>query len=147
LVGAAVDWALARVGDPSYATRCLSFVEDAFERANRIEIFGGSTASEAAQLYGLQPYDAAAPPPPGAFVFYAWRGPIGGVVGDWGHVGLSLGDGQVVHAWDVIRVDEAHAVTRLSSANRADPPRLIGWTPVERILDGHRVRTWEDTAE
>jgi cell wall-associated NlpC family hydrolase len=146
LVGAAIAWALARVGAASYASRCLSFVEDAFERSNQIEIFGGATAAESAMLYGVQPYESDAPPPPGAFVFYAWRGAIDGVDGDWGHVGLSLGVGRLVHAWNVVRVDEVHAVTRLMSTAGTEAPRLIGWTPVDRILEGHRRRDWDDGA-
>jgi len=30
---------------------CLAFVEDALERSNEIEIFGGDTAKESADLY------------------------------------------------------------------------------------------------
>ena len=72
---AAVAWALERVGDDSYALRCLSFVEDAYERANAIEVFGGDTAREPAAR---------------------------------------------------------------------EQPRLVGWAPRERVLEGHRVRSWAD---
>jgi hypothetical protein len=142
LVERAVDWALARRGDPSYALRCLAFVEDAFERSNDIEVFGGDSAAESAALYRPRRFDPSRPPPAGALVFYDARGPLDGVVQDWGHVGLSLGDGTVVHAWDVVRVDDARDVEHLLPATGWSAPRLIGWVPVARLLQGHRRRTW-----
>jgi cell wall-associated NlpC family hydrolase len=145
-VNRAIDWALARQGDPSYALRCLAFVEDAFERANGIEVFGGDSAAESAALYRPQRYDPSRPPPSGALVFYTARGPLDGLQRDWGHVGLSLGDGTVVHAWDVVRIDDAHEVERLDPAAGWTAPRLIGWVPAARLLNGHRPRTWIDAA-
>jgi cell wall-associated NlpC family hydrolase len=103
IVERAIDWALARSGDPAYALRCLAFVEDAYEQANGIEVFGGPSATESAELYGAA--DAVGEPPRGAFVFFGCRGPVDGQVKDWGHVGLALGDGRMVHGWDVVRVD------------------------------------------
>jgi hypothetical protein len=139
---AAVSWALARVGDPGYALRCLAFVEDAYERANEIEVFGGASATESAALYGLSPYMADEPPPAGSLVFYACGGPVDGTWRDWGHVGLALADGRVVHAWDVVRVDDAGAVEQLEPAPAWTRPRLVGWASVERVLEGHRPRRW-----
>ncbi len=144
LAAAAVRWALGRVGDTGYSLRCLAFVEDAFERANGIEIFGGSSASESATRYGLHPFDAAQPPPAGSFVFYDAQGPIRGTHRSWGHVGLSLGDGRVVHAWDEVRVDPARAVEDLVGAPGWTPARLLGWADVATILRGHRPRRWDD---
>jgi cell wall-associated NlpC family hydrolase len=141
---AAVAWALARVGDPSYALRCLAFVEDAYERANGIEVFGGDTATESAARYGLDPYDPDAPPAAGSLVFYACGGPVEGVWRDWGHVGLALGDGRVVHAWDNVRVDPAPRIEGLVPASGWQQPALIGWTSADRVLDGHRPRSWTD---
>jgi cell wall-associated NlpC family hydrolase len=141
---AAVRWALERVGDRGYALRCLAFVEDAFERANGIEVFGGSSAAESAERYGLRPFVAGDTPPEGSFVFYATEGPIDGIRAEWGHVGLSLGDGRVVHAWDEVRVDDARAVEQLEPAPGWTPPRLRGWTEVATVLRGHRPRRWDD---
>jgi cell wall-associated NlpC family hydrolase len=132
------------VGERTYPLRCLAFVEDAYERANAIEIFGGSSALESADQYGTSPYDPAAPPTAGAFVFYRCEGPIDGTHHEWGHVGLSLGDGRVVHAWDEVRVDDAREVEALRPAAGWTAPRLIGWTTPARILEGHRPRTWSD---
>jgi hypothetical protein len=142
VTSAAVAWALARVGDEGYALRCLAFVEDAYERANDIEVFGGASATESAALYGLRPYAAEAPPPAGSLVFFACGGPVEGTWRDWGHVGLALGDGRVVHAWDVVRVDPAAAIEALEPAAGWTQPRLTGWVAPERILEGHRSRRW-----
>jgi hypothetical protein len=41
----AVAWALDHVGSTGCAGRCLGFVEDAYERSNAIEVFGGDSAA------------------------------------------------------------------------------------------------------
>jgi cell wall-associated NlpC family hydrolase len=119
---------------------CLAFVEEAYEKGNAIEIFGGSTATESAEAYGVQ--KTAALPPRGVFVFYACSGTLEGVYQNWGHVGLSLGDGQVIHAWQVVRQDHYLEVEKLPGAPGWTAPQYIGWTPVERIMQGHRPRVW-----
>jgi len=64
----AVTWALARTGSTAYTTRCLAFVEDAIERSNDLEMFGGDDAAESARLYGASAHTDA--PPADALVFY-----------------------------------------------------------------------------
>jgi len=140
LVERAIAWALARRGSPDYAGRCLAFVEDAYERANRIEVFGGASAAESAALYGTRPIEGDVPR--GALVFFAWRGVIGDEVAEWGHVGISLGDGAVVHAWDEVRVDPLEAMAALPSSSGWPAPRPLGWTAVERLLADARPREW-----
>jgi cell wall-associated NlpC family hydrolase len=141
---AATRWALDRTGDRSYVGRCLAFVEDAIERANGIEIFGGSTARESAEQYGVGPYRADAPPHAGSLVFYACEGPADGAWRDWGHVGMALGDGLVVHAWDEVRVDEATSIETLPPAAGWTSAQLIGWVSMARVLEGHQPRRWGD---
>jgi hypothetical protein len=142
LVADAVAWAIDRVGERTYPLRCLAFLEDAYERPNGIEVFGGDSAAASADLYGIQPYEPGTPPPAGAFVFYSCGGPVDGTYRDWGHVGMALGDGRVVHAWDEVRVDDAREVQHLHPAAGWTAPRLVGWTPSRRILEGHRPRAW-----
>ncbi len=141
---AATDWALARIGDRSYARRCLAFVEDAIERANGIEIFGGSSAQESADLYRPRPIPAGSPPSAGSLVFYACEGPDDGTWRDWGHVGMALGDGRVVHAWDEVRVDVAEDIEALPPRAGWSQPRILGWVPLSRVLADHRPRAWPD---
>lgn len=139
----AVTWATARQGNPDYALRCLAFVEDAYERSNSIELQGTASAAESAALYDLRPYDPDAPPSAGAYVFYACGGPVDGVRHEWGHVGLAMGDGNVVHAWDVVRIDDALAISALPPAPGWDAPRLIGWATPDQVLRDHVSREWD----
>ena len=133
-------WAESRLGETDYAGWCLSFIEDALELGNGIEIFGGDSAKESALLYADAMRQGL--PERGAFVFYdclclSEDGPV-----NWGHCGISLGDGRLIHAWDRVRVDDYLAVERMTALS-GDHPRYIGWVPVERVLaqkpaDGER---------
>lgn len=135
IVDRAIGWALERLGSAHYASRCLSFVEDAYEQANDIEVFGGSSARESANIYGVSA--SAGQPPRGAFVFYGTSGPIDGVVRDWGHVGLATADGRLIHAWPEVRIDDLSAVPGLESGDWS-ALSYLGWAPPARILSGAR---------
>lgn len=132
----AVAWALERVGSLDYALRCLSFVEDAYERPNGIEVYGGDCARESAARYGAA--GEAANAPRGAFVFFATRGIVGDEVRDWGHVGLALGDGRMVHAWPDVRVDRIEEIASLPAGGWT-PPQPIGWASPAVIVTGARA--------
>ena len=131
LIDNMLRWANDKIGETKYAGWCLSFIEDALEISNGIEIFGGDSAKESADLYGdaMQKGN----PDRGAFVFYdcicnSENGQV-----NWGHCGISLGDGNVNHAWDVVRKDnylEIENMTALSGYH----PKYIGWVPLERVL-------------
>jgi cell wall-associated NlpC family hydrolase len=137
MVENAIRWAQVQVGSDAYPFRCLAFVEDAYEMGNGIEIFGGSTAQESAGAYGVETGLA---PPAGAFVFYDCWGTLFDIHQNWGHVGLALGDGRVIHAWDRVRIDPYLDVEKLAGAPGWNSPRYLGWTGVARILQGHRAR-------
>ena len=128
---AMIQWARNRLGATKYAGWCLSFIEDALEIPNHIEVFGGDCAKASAVLYA----DAmrTGEPPRGAFVFYdcLCNGESGLV--NWGHCGIGLGGGQVIHAWDVVRTDDYLKIERMR-AQSGDCPRYIGWVPIERVL-------------
>jgi hypothetical protein len=142
----AIHWARQHLGSPAYSTRCLAFVEDAIERANGIEIFGGDDAAESARLYGASDRSST-PPPFGALVFYESVGELFGTRRDWGHAGLSLGDGEVVHAWNEVRIDDYRSIAALTPAPGWEPLRLVGWVPLARVLEGSRARQWSTDAE
>ncbi|MDQ1216378.1 hypothetical protein QE411_001233 [Microbacterium arborescens] len=143
----AIAWAEDRRGSTAYATRCLAFVEDAVERANELEVFGGDDAAATAELFHAS--DRTDPPPRGAFAFYSAIGEIAGRTKDWGHVGLSLGHGLVIHAWDRVRVDDHRELESLRPAPAWSAPRWIGWVPLETILATARPHRWPagETAE
>lgn len=110
---------------------CLSFIEDALEQSNDIEIFGGDSARESCELYS----DAlrTGVPEKGAFVFYdclcqSEDGPV-----NRGHCGVALEDGRVIHAWDRVRTDDYLAIEKLTALT-GDHPDYIGWVPLERVL-------------
>jgi Putative homoserine kinase type II (protein kinase fold) len=132
----AIDWAMAHSGSTAYCFRCLGFIEDALERSNCIEIFGGDSAKESADMY--EAYKNTDVPPAGAFVFYDCSGDINGTNRNWGHVGLSLGNGKVIHAWDKVRTDHYLDMENMISAPGWSHPRFIGWVPVERMLVGFK---------
>ncbi len=131
-------WAKDRLGSKEYDGWCLSFIEDALEQSNGIEIFGGDSAKESALLYADEMHQGI--PERGAFVFYdciclGLDGPV-----NWGHCGISLGDGKVIHAWDVVRIDDYREIDALTALS-GDHPSYIGWVPVERVLkqkDDHK---------
>jgi cell wall-associated NlpC family hydrolase len=77
--------------------------------------------------------------PRGAFVFFDMTGELFDVTTNYGHVGLCLCDGRIVHAWDEVRIDDIRAVEALESAEGWTQPRYTGWAPVERILQGHQI--------
>ena len=126
-----IRWAEGKLGETKYAGWCLSFIEDALEIPNNIEIFGGDSAKESAVLYA----DAVrqGEPERGAFVFYdclcvGEDGPV-----NWGHCGIGLGDGNVIHAWDKVRIDNYREIEKMTALT-GDHPRCIGWVPVARVL-------------
>lgn len=126
-----ISWAKDKIGNAEYAGWCLSFIEDALEQSNDIEIFGGDSAKESCEMYrdALQ----TGIPEKGAFVFYDCmcqdeKGPV-----NWGHCGISLGDGQVIHAWDVVRIDDYLEIEQLTALT-GDHPNYIGWVPLSRVM-------------
>ncbi len=62
-------------------------------------------------------------PPIGAFVFYACAGPVGDEIKNWGHVGLCIGEGKVIHAWDKVRIDHYLDVQNLTPRAGLDASR------------------------
>ena len=126
-----IRYAKDKLGNSDYAGWCLSFIEDALEKNNGIEIFGGDSAKESALLYadGMRQ----GKPEKGAFVFYdcICLGPDGPV--NWGHCGISLGDGRIIHAWDTVRIDDYLEIEAMTAPS-GDCPKYIGWVPVERVV-------------
>ena len=126
-----IRWAKTRLGSTKYAGWCLSFIEDSLEKSNGIEIFGGNSAKESAMLYADGMRQGI--PERGAFVFYdcICQGPDGPV--NWGHCGISLGDGKLIHAWDTVRIDDFREIETMTALS-GDHPQYIGWVPVDRVL-------------
>ena len=126
-----IEWAMGKFGNAEYAGWCLSFIEDALEKGNDIEIFGGDSVKESCEMYSdaLRTGD----PERGAFVFYdclclSENGPV-----NWGYCGICPGDGQIIHAWDRIRINHYRDIEHLTALT-GDHPGYIGWVPLKRVL-------------
>lgn len=110
----AIEWALAQQGRTDYNFWCLKFVAHAFGAQS-----AGYWSAQAA-ANALRPRDAHLSPsaaPPGALMFFHYRGKDGV---SYGHVGISLGGGQMVHAVQTVRVENAAAVSWLRNS-------YLGW--------------------
>jgi len=127
----AILWAKENQKRLDYQYLCLAFVEDAYEISNSIEMFGGSTAKESADIYAAS---IIGNPQKGDLVFYNATGPIDGVIKNWGHVGLCIGNNTIIHTWDVIRIDNYLEVENLPNAPGWTQPECIGWTSPEVFL-------------
>ena len=126
-----ITWAEGKTGSPDYAGWCLSFIEDALELGNDIEIFGGDSAKESCEMYSDALHSGL--PERGAFVFYDCLCPSAEGPVNWGHCGISLGDGKIIHAWDVVRIDDYLEIEHLTALT-GDHPGYLGWVPLERVL-------------
>lgn len=128
-----ISWAKNQLGNKEYAGWCLSFIEDALEISNEIEIFGGDSAKESCEMYadGLR----AGEPEQGAFVFYdCLCYDDDDHLVNYGHCGICLGEGRIIHAWDTVRIDDYLAIEKLTALT-GDHPSYLGWVPLQRVLD------------
>jgi len=136
-IDGAIHWALGQLGSDEYKFLCYGFLEDAYELGNGIILDGkGSSAKEASDAYGCQQGN----PPRGSYVFFDCTGPIRGETKNWGHIGLALGDGRVIHAWGIVRVDTIAEMEKLDDSPGWSAPQYIGWAPAEQILIGMKVK-------
>lgn len=126
-----IAWAMEYLGKREYVGWCLAFVEDAIEESNGIEVFGGDSAKESYLLYRDALHTGT--PERGSVVFYDCLCHTREGIMDWGHCGIALEDGRVIHAWDQVRIDPFMAVEELSSFG--EHPRYLGWVPLERVLE------------
>jgi hypothetical protein len=53
---------------------------------------------------------------------------------------LALGDGRVIHAWGIVRVDNIADMEKLDDTPDWTSPRYLGWAPAEQILIGMKVK-------
>ena len=110
----AVQWALKQQGRTDYYFWCLRFVANAFGAPYA----GYNTAQQAANALGTRDRGrSAARAPYGALVFFRYVGRDGV---SYGHVGISLGDGRMVHAVETVRVDHIDSSTYWRS-------NYLGW--------------------
>lgn len=133
-----IQWATEKLGSVDYPLLCLSFVEDAVEHSNGIVLDGYAFAKEAGDAY--EAADDKHIPPRGSWVFYDCWGTIQDEYKNWGHVGISLGDGRVIHAWDTVRIDDFLDLQKLEPAAGWTNPEYAGWAPLSAVLVGMHLQ-------
>lgn len=127
-----ITWAMNKLGSTEYNGWCLSFVEDALEKSNNIEIFGGDSARESYELYKDEINYGK--PIKGSFVFYDCDcfDESNNLI-NYGHVGICIGDGKVIHAFDKVRIDDYLEIEKLKALT-GDHPSYLGYVKIERVL-------------
>ena len=111
-VKAAVSWSQGQVGSTRWAGRCQAFVQSSYATS------GYKTAAEAASKIGLR-QGSIATVPRGALIYFGANCP--GVTGKAGHVGISLGNGQMISALGKVAITNLKKNTKWKSA-------YSGWT-------------------
>jgi len=100
----AIAWAEKMIGDTSYAYECQIFVGDTYRETGTSP--ATYTCAKAA-ADALDAKDSSGTPPRGAYVFYDWSGTLNRVYKNWGHVGLSVGNGKIIHASETNPVEKS----------------------------------------
>ncbi len=132
-IGEAISWASKKLGDRDYPSKCLGFLQGKpghydgayYHEGNYCNLTRYDYAKQAADALGITTNGI---PPCGAYVFYDWWGTVDGEYKNWGHVGLSLGNGQIIHALTSggvceIRKDDYRSVEELLGTTG----KYIGW--------------------
>jgi hypothetical protein len=117
----AIEWALAQQGRTDFSGWCLRFVAAAY----------GQTTSYATATIGanaLGPRDGNGPAtlaPAGSLVWFNWVDRRDGV--NYGHVGISLGNGTMVNALDTVRIEPIDGSKYWRSRYRGWTPAPVSW--------------------
>ena len=128
----AIEWAKAQLGRTDFKGWCLRFVAYAF----------GATHSYPTATIGandLGPRDGAKPAtfaPAGSLVWFHWFDRRDGV--NYGHVGISLGDGTMINAVGTVRIEPIDSPYWR--------PRYRGWTPAPPAWPGRAAQAPTDIA-
>ena len=118
----AIKWSFDHLNSGDYPFLCLSFVKKAYDIKdlyNQVK-YTFEYAKEAAEKTGAAA-NKGKPIPRGSYVYFDWYGIVDGIYDNWGHVGIALGDGQIIHAYGEVRVD------KISEMPYLDDFDYIGW--------------------
>jgi cell wall-associated NlpC family hydrolase len=117
-----VNWAEAQLGSTAWDGLCQAFVHDAYLQGAGVEIGGAPSAVDYWNAHPDLQHPGDAAPPLGALVYWGATS-----YNPYGHVGLSLGDGQVVSSYEET-TSGVHNFS-LAARNAAGYPYL-GWLQV-----------------
>jgi len=136
----ALNWAFSQLGSTKYKDECLSFVEDAYAEAgsdprNNIPVPGDPGFRYAKYVAEfLNAKIGTYIPPRGAWMFYDWTGWVdlnkngvkeSGEIRNWGHVGISLGDGHVIHALGKVQINSIQEMEEITI--QGEKLKYVGW--------------------
>lgn len=128
---AAANWAYAQMGSKDYRFCPLHLIEDAVEQGSGVKVDLGQTPREALRRFRMS-LEEGMIPPRGALVLYD----MGGI----GYCALSLGGGDVMHAWHVVREDHYLVIPHLSPMGGLPYARYLGWISMEHMLKRAAVK-------
>ena len=114
---AAAEWARNAVGNTEYHFRCPEFIRDAFHYGSGYSYWKvDGNAKTLADRWLVSSSDTNIPI--GGLVFYDYFAELDGEYRDWGHVGIYIGDGNVVSALSKVTL---HNIYDLSNC------KYLGW--------------------
>ena len=115
---AAVSWAKERLGRGDWSGLCMRFVANAFMQKEH-EPAGYNAIDGAKEFYRFdQEPNGWLKAPKGALIFFDKEG-----TNDYGHVGIYLDNGSIIHAYGTVRVNTVEEVIV-----KPDVGRYLGWS-------------------
>jgi hypothetical protein len=132
IIESAIAWGKARLGWTDWEGKCYVFVREAFwqagvskemlPKAGAIDPQKPWAVSVAKWFHDRGQLRMDQAPPRGALVFYGGNFRTAARVWHEGHVGISLGDGQIVHAFGPVRIDDYLNISGVLDHD------FMGWT-------------------
>jgi len=115
-VNKVIDWAENQKDKTNWYGYCTAFVQDSFKTYFRF----GSANALMNYLIGSNLFcsDKSVIPPTGTLVFFSAIEPYK----KYGHVGISVGDGKVIHSYDKVRTDSINTIENLNYIDS-----YLGW--------------------
>lgn len=131
IIESATAWAYAQMGRDDYRFCPLKLIEDAVEYACGAKPELGAMPRDAVRRFRMSLRENMIPPK-GALVLYE----MGGI----GYCALSMGSGDVIHAWRVVREDHYLIIPHLTPFGGLPYARYLGWIPMERMLQSAMMK-------
>lgn len=137
----AISWANNEIGNDEWTNLCLKFVSLAYGLGANVnaKTTGWDWPNDAINELGTKFYsiDNCGNPPRGALIFFSGQGrhPKTKINYEkYGHIGIYLGDGEVIHAYETVKIQNIIGAKGIEGEEFIDS--YIGWAyPPEAWLD------------